>query len=77
MTDRKVNEEYYQPDHLGLVARQLKNCMKSPLYRKKKCLKSRLAKKAIWQVHIRLLKEINHTVTKPNEQYQFDILCAP
>lgn len=46
MTDRKVNEEYYQPDHLGLVARQLKNCMKSPLYRKKKMSQVKVSKKS-------------------------------
>ena len=36
-----------------------------------------LVKQALWQVHIQPSKEIKHPdydVTKPNEQYQFDIL---
>ena len=43
----------------------------------RKDIKSWLAKKAFWQVHIPPPKEINHPhydVTKPNEQYQFDLL---
>ena len=47
----------------------------------KKDIKSRLAKQALWQVHIPHPKaEINrlhYDVTKPNEQHQFDLLYMP
>ena len=43
----------------------------------KKDIRSRLAKQALWQVHIPPPKEIDnphYDVTKPNEQHQFDLL---
>ena len=46
----------------------------------RKDIRSWLAKQALWQVHVPPPKEINHPhydVTKPNEQYQFDLLHMP
>ena len=46
----------------------------------KKDIRSWLAKKALWLVHIPPPKEIHnphYEVTKPNEQYQFDLLYLP
>ena len=46
----------------------------------KKDIKSCLAGKALWQVHIPPPKEIHHPhfdVTKPNGQHQFDLLYMP
>ena len=76
MTDERLNEAYYQSDHLwtgGKAVRELHKTTSIP----KKDVKPWLAKQALWQVHIPPPKEINHPhydVTKPNEQHQFDLL---
>ena len=46
----------------------------------KKDIRSCLAKKALWHVHIPPPKDIHHPhydVTKPNEQHQFDLVHMP
>ena len=79
MTDEKLNEAYYQPDHLwagGKTIRKTHKMMSIP----KKDVKRWLAKQVLWQIHIPPPKEVNHSyydVTKPNEQYQFDLLYVP
>ena len=80
MTEKeKLYQEYYQPDRLWAGGKAIKKLYKITSMSKKD-IKSWLAKKAIWQVHIPPPKEINHhhyNVTKPNEQHQFDLLYMP
>ena len=79
MTDEKLNEAYYQPDHLwtgGKVIRELHKITSIP----KNDFKPWLAKQSLWQVHIPPPNETNHPhydVTKPNEQHKFDLLHVP
>ena len=79
MAHEKLNEAYYQPDHLwtgGKEIRELHKITSTP----KKDVKPWLAKQALWQVHIPPPNEINHphcNVTNPNEQHQFDLLYVP
>ena len=79
MTEEKLYQAYYQPDHLWTGNKAIKELHKITSMSKKD-IKSWLAKQALWQVHIPPPKEINHPhydVTKPNEQHQFDILYMP
>ena len=79
MTDEKLNEAFYPPDHHWTddkTIRELHKIMSIP----KKDVKPWLAKPALWQVHIQPPKEINHPpcdVTKPNELHHFDLLYLP
>ena len=77
MTDEeKLHQAYYEPDRLWTGGKAIKELHKDTSMSKKD-IKSWLAKQALWQVHIPPPKEINHPhydVTKPNEQYQFDLL---
>ena len=80
MTDKeKLCQAYYQPDRLWAGNKAIKGLHKITSASKKD-IRPWLAKQALWQVHIRPPKEINHPhydVTEPNEQYQFDILYMP
>ena len=79
MTNKKLNEAYYQPDHLwtgGKAIRELHKITSIP----KKDVEPWLAKQALLQTDIPPSKEINlshYNVTKPNEQHQFDLLYVP
>ena len=77
MTDEeKLSQAYYQPDRLWTSNKAIKLLHKITSM-PKKYIKSWLAKKALWQVHIPPPKKINHPhydVTKPNEQHQFDLV---
>ena len=76
MTEEKLNEAYYQPNHLwigGMAIKELHKITSVP----KKDVKPWLAKQALFQVHIPPPTETNHPhydVTKSNEQHQFDLL---
>ena len=80
MTDEeKLYQAYYQPDRLWTGNKAIKELHKITSMSKKD-IKSWLAKQALWQVHIPPPKEIHHPhydVTKPNEQYQFDLVHMP
>ena len=80
MTDEeKLYQAYYHPDHLWTGSKAIKELHKITSMSKKD-IKSRLAKQALWQVHIPPPKEINHPhydVTEPNKQHQFDLLYMP
>ena len=80
MTDEeKLYQAYYHPDHLWTGNKAIKELHKITSMSKKD-IKSRLAKQALWQVHIPPPKEINHPhydVTEPNKQHQFDLLYMP
>ena len=54
---------------------QLESCMKPRLHHAKHAVKQKVkhAKRALWQVHILMIKKINHT----NQQHQFDLLYMP
>ena len=74
--EEKLYQAYYEPDLLWTGGKAIKELYKITSMSKKD-IKSWLAKQALWQVHIPPPKEINHPqydVTKPNEQYQFDLL---
>ena len=79
MRNKKLNEAYYQPDHLwtgGKAIRELHKIMCLP----KKDVKPWVAKQALWQDYVPPHKEINYphyNVTKPNEQHQFYLLYVP
>ena len=67
----KLCQAYYQPDRLWIGNKAIKKLQKITSMSKKD-IKSRLAKQALWQVHIPTPKEINHPsydVTKPNGQH--------
>ena len=71
MTDEKLNDAYYQSDHLCTGGKAIRELHKITSIAKKD-VKPWLAKQALWKVHIPPPKEINHPhydVTKPNEQY--------
>ena len=78
--EEKIYQAYYQADRLWTGRKAIKELHKITSMPKKD-IKSWLAMQALWQVHIPPPKEINHPphydVTKPNEQYQFDILYMP
>ena len=80
MTDEeKLYQTYYEPDRLWTGGKVIKELHKITSM-SKRCIKSWLAKQALWQVHIPPPKEIYHPhydVTKPNEQHQFDLLYMP
>ena len=80
MTDeKKLYQEYYQPDRLWTGGKAIKELHKITSMSRKD-IKSWLAKQALWQVHIPPPKEINHPhydVTKPNKQHQSDLLYMP
>ena len=80
MTDEeKLFQVYYQSDRLWTGGKTIKELHKIPSMSTKD-IRSWLAKQALWQVHIPPPKEINHphySVTKLNEQYQFDLLYIP
>ena len=74
--EEKLYQAYYEPDLLWTGGKAIKELYKITSMSKKD-IKSWLAKQALWLVHIPPPKEINHPhydVTKPNEQYQFDLL---
>ena len=77
--EEKLYQAYYQPDRLWTGGKAVKELYKITSMSRKD-IRSWLAKQALWQVHIPPPKEINHPyydVTKPNEQYQFYLLCMP
>ena len=77
--EEKLYQAYYQPDRLWTGDKAVKELYKITSMSRKD-IRSWLAKQALWQVHIPPPKEINHPyydVTKPNEQYQFYLLCMP
>ena len=76
MTQKKLNEAYYQHHHLktgGKAIRELHKITSIP----KKDVKPWLAKQAHWQVYIPFPNNPHYHVTKPNEQHQFDLLYVP
>ena len=76
MAGKKLNESYYQPDHLWIGGKGIRELHKITFIPKTD-IKRWLAKQALWQAHISPPKEINHPsydVTKSNEQHQFDLL---
>ena len=80
MTDEeKLYQTYYEPDRLWTGGKVIKELHKITSM-SKRCIKSWLAKQALWQVHIPPPKEIPHphyAVTKSNEQHQLDLLYMP
>lgn len=79
MTDEKLKEVFNQPDHLWIGSKTIRELHKITSIPKKD-VKSWLAKKVLWQLHILPPKEINHPhhdVTKSYEQHQFDLLRVP
>ena len=77
--EEKLNQVYYQPDHLW-IGRKIIRQLEKIISMLRKDIRSWLAKQALWQVHMPTPKEINHPqydVTKPNEQHQFDLLYMP
>ena len=76
MAGKKLNESYYQPDHLWIGGKGIRELHKITFIPKAD-IKRWLAKQALWQAHISPPKENNHPsydVTKSNEQHQFDLL---
>ena len=76
----KLYQAYYEPDRLWTGHKVTKELQRITSMPEEKKIKSWLAKQALWQVHIPPPKEIHHPhydVTKPNEQYQFDLLYMP
>ena len=80
MTDEeKLYQVYYQPDQLWTGGKAIKELHKITSMSKED-IRSWLAKQALWQVHIRPPKKIDHPhydVAKPNEQHQFDLVYMP
>ena len=76
MEDKKQKEACYQPDHLWTHSKEIKELHKITSMPKKDVW-SWLAKQALWQVYISLLKEKNHPCDKNNEQHKFDLLYVP
>ena len=77
--EEKLNEVYYQPDHLWVGGRAIRELHKITSISKKD-IRSCLAKQALWEVNILPPKEVNHPhydVTEPNDQHQFDLLYMP
>ena len=77
--EEKLYQAYYQPNHLWTGRKAIKEVHKITSI-SKKYIQSWLAKQALWEVHIRSPKEINHPhydVARPNEQRQFDVLYMP
>ena len=79
MTDEEeLYQAYYQPDRLWTGGKAIRRLHKI-MFMSKEDIKSRLAKQALWQVHMPLPKEIHHPhydVTKPNKQRQFEIMIT-
>ena len=76
MLNEKLKEVYYQPDQLWTCSKAVRKLYEITFIPENDA-KSRLAKQAYWQVHIRPPKEIKHPcykVTKTNEQHQLDLL---
>ena len=76
MLYEKLKEVYYQPDQLWTCSKAVRKLYEITFIPENDA-KSRLAKQAYWQVHIRPPKEIKHPcykVTKTNEQHQLDLL---
>ena len=79
MADEKLNEVYYQPDHLWTGSKAIRELQKIK-FMPKKHIKRWLTKQAFWQVHIPPPKGINYPhydVTTPNEKDPFDLLYVP
>ena len=80
MTDEeKLYQVYYQPDRLWTGGKAIKELHKTKSMSKED-IRSWIAKKVLWQVHIPLPKKIDHPhydVAKPNEQHQFDLVHMP
>ena len=80
MTDEgKLHQVYYQSHRLWTGGKAIKELHKTT-YMSKEDIRSWIAKKVLWQVHIPLPKNIDHPnfdVTKPNEQHQFDLVHMP
>ena len=73
MTEKKLNELYYQPDHLRTGDKHMRELHKITSVPKRD-IKRLLAKQVLWQVHILPPKEINHPhcdVTKRNGQHHW------
>ena len=77
MTDKeKLYQAYYQTDSLWTGGKAIKELHKMS----RKDIRLWLAKQALWQVYIRLPREIDHlhySAKKPNEQHQFDLFYMP
>ena len=56
MTDQRLNEVYYQPDHLWIGSKAIRELHKN-MSIPKKDVKPWLVKQAFWQVHIPPPKE--------------------
>ena len=79
MTNKKLNEAYYQPNHFWTGGKTIYGLYKIKSIPKKD-VKPWLAKQALLQVLISPPKEINHPhydETKPNEQHQFNLPYVP
>ena len=79
MTDQKLSEIYYQPEHMwkGRKAfKKLKEASGVPL----KTVKLWLSKQALWQIHLPGPKKIDYAhfrVTEVNKIHQADLLYLP
>ena len=79
MSNDRLSEIYYHPDHLWTGRKAQKLLQKESKLSLKK-VKAWLGKQALWQVHIPPPKRIDHPhyrVTKVNQMHQADLLYLP
>ena len=79
MSNSKLREIYYQPQHLWKGQNVVKN-LGDLSSLKPKVIKQWLSKQAFWQVHLPAPKHVerpHYYVTTPNDLHQFDLLYMP
>ena len=75
----KLQEIYYQPQHLWKGQKAITNLKKLSKFGPKR-VKQWLSRQAFWQVHLpgpKHVKRPHYDVTTPNELHQFDLLYMP
>ena len=86
MSNSKLQEIYYQPQHLWKGEKALKKLNTSSSLKPKQkaaqqaTLKQWLSRQAFWQVHLPAPKHVerpHYNVTIPNKLHQFDLLYMP
>ena len=79
MSNSKLREIYYQPQHLWKGQNVVKN-LGDLSSLKPKVIKQWLSKQAFWQVHLPAPKHVerpHYDITTPNDLHQFDLLYMP